>query len=94
MPRLVVKNNITAGEALAVGQTLRLGSFVKTASSAAAPTMTSRVIKNSLHVGSEFAEQMDPRELFSLNQLFDCIAALGVAMDYDRIGLKLNQKGD
>ena len=60
MPHLVFKNNITAGGALAVGQTLRLGSFVMTACPAAAPTMTSRVIKNNLRVGSEVAEQMDP----------------------------------
>ena len=63
-----------------------------TASSATAPTMTSRVIKNSLHVGSEFAEQMDPMELSSLNELLDRIAALGVAMDYDRIGLKPDRR--
>ena len=69
MPRLVVKNNITAGGALVVGQTLRLGSFIMTARSAAAPTMTSRVIENSLHVGSEFAKQMDPMELSSLNEI-------------------------
>ena len=59
-----------------------------TARSAAAPTMTSRVIKNSLHVGLGFAEQMDPMELSSLNELLDRIAALGVATDYDQIGLK------
>ena len=63
-----------------------------TARSAVAPTMTSRVIKNSLHVGSGFAEQMDPIELSSLNELLDRIAALGVAMDYDRIGLKADQR--
>ena len=50
--------------------------------------MTSRVIKNSLHVGSGFAEQMDPIELSSLNELLDRRAALGVATDYDRFGLK------
>ena len=88
MPRLVVKSNIIAGGALAVGQTLRLGSFVMAAHSAAAPTMTSWVIKNSLHVSSEVAEQMDPMELSSLNELLDRIAALGVATDYDWIGLK------
>ena len=88
MPCLVVKNNITAGGALAVGQTLWLGNFIMTARSAAAPTMTSRVIENNLHVGSEFAEQMDPIELSSLNELLDRISALGVATDYDRIGLK------
>ena len=92
MPHLVVKDNITAGGALAVGQTLRLGSFVMTACSAAAPMMTSQVIKNSLHVGLEFAEQMDPIELSSLNELLDRIAALGVATDYDRIGLKPDQR--
>ena len=92
MARLVVKDNITSGGALAVGQTLRLGGFVMTARSAAAPTMTSRVIKNSLHVGSEFAEQMDPMELSSLNELLDRIAALGVATNYERIRLKPDQR--
>ena len=92
MPHLIVKNNITAGGALAVGQTLRLGGFIMTACSAAAPTMTSRVIENSLHVGSEFTDQMDPMELSSLNELLDRIAALGVAMDYDQIGLKPDQR--
>ena len=92
MPHLIVKNNITAGGVLAVGQTLRLGSFIMTANSTAAPAMTSRVIENSLHVDSEFAEQMDPMELSSLNELLDCIAALGVATDYDRIGLKPDQR--
>ena len=62
MARLVVKDNITSGGALAVGQTLRLGGFVMTARSAVAPTMTSRVIKNSLHVGSAFTEQMRSEE--------------------------------
>ena len=88
MPRVVVENNITAGGALPVGQALRLGSFIMTACSAAVPTMTSRVIENSLHVGSEFAEQMDPMELSSLNDLLDRIAALGVTTDYDQIGPK------
>ena len=92
MARLVVKENITSGGALAVGQTLRLGGFVMTARSAAAPTMTSRVIKNSLHVGLGFTEQMDPIELSSLNELLDRIATLGVATDYDRIGLKPDQR--
>ena len=59
-----------------------------TACSAAAPTMTSRVIKIDLHVNSEFAEQLDPMELSSVNELLDRIAALGVATDYDQIGLK------
>ena len=85
MARLVVKDNITSGGTLAVGQTFRLGGLVMTARSAAAPTMTSRVIENSLHIGSKFAEQMDPMELSSLNELLDRIAALGVATNYDQI---------
>ena len=77
MARLVVKDNIITGGALAIGQTLRLGGFIMTARSAVAPTMISRVIKNSLHVGSGFAEHMDPMELSSLNELFDRICRLG-----------------
>ena len=88
MARLIVKDNITFGGALAVGQTLRLDGFVMTARSAVAPTMTSRVIENSLHVSSEYTEQMNPMELSSLKELFDCIAASEVATVYDRIGLK------
>ena len=92
MARLVVKSNITSGGALAVGQTLQLGRFVMTAHSTTAPTMTSRVIENSLRVGSKFAEQLDPMELSSLNELLYRIAALGVATDYDQIGFKPNQR--
>ena len=92
MARLVVKDNITSEGSLAVGQTLRLGGFVMTARSAVTPTMTSQVIKNSLHVSSKFTEQMDPMELSSLNKLLNRIAALGVAMNYDRIGLKPDQR--
>ena len=50
--------------------------------------MTSQVIKSDLHASSEFAEQLDPIELSSVNELLDHIAALGVATDYDQIGLK------
>ena len=59
-----------------------------TACSAATLTMTSWVIESNLHVNSELAEQLDPMELSSLNELLDRIAALGVATDYDQIGLK------
>ena len=92
MARLVVKDNITSGGALAVGQTLRLGGFVMTARSAVAPTMTSRIIKSNLHVNSELAKQLDPMELSFVNELLDRIAALGVATDYDRIGLKPDER--
>ena len=60
-----------------------------TASPAAAPTMTSRAIESNLHISLELAEQLDPMERFSLNELLDRIAALGVATDYDQIGLNL-----
>ena len=92
MARLVVKDNITSGGALAPGQTLRLGGFTMTACSAVKPTMASRLIKNRLRVDSEYAKRMDPTELSSLNRLLDRIAALGVATDYDRIGLKPDQR--
>ena len=59
-----------------------------TACSAAAPMMTSWVIESNLHVSSEFAEQLDPMELSSINDLLDRFAALGVATDYDQIGPK------
>ena len=92
MAHLVVRDNVTSGGALAVGQTLRLDGFVMSARSAAAPTMTSWVIESNLHVNSELTEQMDPMELSSLNELLDHIAALGFAMDYDRIRLKPDQR--
>ena len=63
MAHLVIKGNITSGGGLASGQTHRLGGFIMTARSAAMLTMTSRVIESSLHVISEYAEQMDPMEL-------------------------------
>ena len=92
MDRLVVKDDITSRGALAVGQTLRLGGFVMAAPSAVAPTMASWVISHNLRIGSELSEQMDPMELSSLNELLDRIAALGVATDYNRIGLKPDQR--
>ena len=85
MPRPVFKDGTIAKGALVVGQTLQLGGFLVTACSASAPTMTSRTIENNLHVSSELAEQLDPMELSSINELLDRIAALGVATDYDQI---------
>ena len=88
MPHPVFKDGAVTKGALAIGQTLRLGGFLMTSCSAAAPTMTSQVIESDLHVNSELTEQLDPMELSSLNELLDRIAALGVATDYDQIGLK------
>ena len=56
MPRPVFKDGTIAKGALAIGQTLWLGGFLMTARSAAAPTMTSRVIERNLHVSLELAE--------------------------------------
>src|SRR3954471_10185772 len=88
MPFPVFKDGAVTEGALAIGQTLRLGGFLMTACSAAAPTVTSRVIESNLHVSSESAEQLDPVELSSVNELLDRIAALGVATNYDQVGLK------
>ena len=92
MARLVIKDDITSEGALASGQTLRLGGFTMTACPAVKPTMTSRVIENRLQVDSEYSKRMDPTESSSLNELLDHIATLGVATDYDRIGLKPGQR--
>ena len=93
MARLIVKENITSGGALASGQTLQLGDFTMIVCSASEPAkMTSRVIKKRICVVSEYAKWMDPTELSSLNELLDRITALGVANDYDRIGLKPDQR--
>ena len=67
MPHPVFKDGVVAKGALAVGQTLRLGRFLMTACPAIAPTMTSRAIESNLRISSELAEQLDPMELFSLN---------------------------
>jgi len=92
MARLVIKDSITSGGALASDQTLRLGDFTMIARSAVKPTMTSQVIKNRLRVDSEYSKRMDPADLSSLNKLLDRIAAMGVATDYDQIGLKPDQR--
>ena len=69
VPHPIFKDDTVAKGALAIGQTLRLGGFIMTACSAAAPKMTSRVIESNLHVNSEFAEQLDPAEISSVNEL-------------------------
>ena len=83
MPHPVFKDETVAKGALAAGQTIRLGGFLMAACLATASTMTSQVVESNLHVCSEFAKQLDPMELSSLNELLDRIASLGVATDYD-----------
>ena len=60
MARLVIKDSITSGGALALGQTLRLGGFTMTTYSTDKPMMTSQVIEKRLHVDSEYSKRMDP----------------------------------
>ena len=88
MPLPIFKDGTVTKGALAAGQAIRLGGFLMTACSATTSTMTSRVIKSDLRINSEFAKQLDPMEPSSVNELLDRIAALGVATDYDQIGLK------
>ena len=73
MPFPVFKDSVVAKGALATGQTIRLGGFLMTACSATASTMTSRIIKSDLRINSVFAEQLDPMELPSVNELLDRI---------------------
>ena len=77
MPLPVFKDGTITKGPLAAGHTIRLGGFLMTAYSSATSTMTSWVIRSNLHVNSEFAEQLDPAELSSVNELLDRIAALG-----------------
>ena len=88
MPPPVFKDGVFAEGALAAGQTIRLGGFLMTACLAAASTMASQVVRSNLRVGPKAAERLDPIELSSVNELLDRIAALGVATDYNQIGLK------
>ena len=56
------------------------------------PMMTSWVIENPLRIDSEHSKKMDRAELLSFNELLDRLTTLGVATDYDRIGLKPDQR--
>src|SRR4051812_24405198 len=55
MPFPVFKDGTVTEGALAIGQILRLGGFLMTTPTAVAPTVTSRVIENNLHVSSASA---------------------------------------
>ena len=62
------------------------------ARAAVKPKAALEIAKHRLRIGLEHPEKMDPTDVLSLNQLLDRIAALGVATDYDRIGLKPDQR--
>ena len=63
------------------------------ARAAVKPTMTTQIIENCLCIDFKYCKQMDPMELSSLKKLLDRITAMGVAVDYDQIGLKPDQIG-
>ena len=75
MPLPIFKDGIIDKGALAAGQTIRLGGFLMTACPAAALTKTSQVVGSNLRVSSKAAEQLDPMELSSVNELLDRIAS-------------------
>ena len=52
----------------------------------------SQTTKNHLRIGLEHSDKMDPADVSSLNEHLDRIAALGVATDNNRIGLKPDQR--
>ena len=92
MDRLVINDNITSGGALVPGQILQLGGFTMGARSTVKPKVAPQIAKPHLRIGLEHFKKMDPADVTSLNELLDRIAALGVATDYDRIGLKPDQR--
>ena len=92
MARLVINEDITSGGALTPGQVLQLGGFTMGARSAVKPMVIPTITKHHLHASLEHSEKMDPANVSSLIELLDRIAALVVAIDYDRIGIKPNQR--
>ena len=88
MARLVINDDITSGRALTPGQVLQHGGFTMGARSAVKPTAAPTIVKHHLHISLEYSKKMDLADVSSLNELLDRIAALEVAIDYDRIGLK------
>ena len=92
MACLIIKDNIISGEALALGQTLWLGNFIMGARPTVKPEAAQLIVKNRLRIGPEYSDALDPADVSDLNELLDHIAALGVATDYDRIGVKPDQR--
>ena len=92
MACLVINDNVTSGRALAPGQVLQLGGFTMGTRLAVKPKTAPAIAKHHLRIGLEHSKKMDPADASSLNELLDHIAALGVAIDYDRIGLKPDQR--
>ena len=92
MARLVINNNITSGGCLASGQTLRFGGFTMRARAAIEPATPPMAAGHHPHIGPKYSEKLDLADVSPLNELLDRIIALGVSTDYDRTGLKADQK--
>ena len=56
------------------------------------PTAPLMMAKTHLRIDIEYSEKMDLADVLSSNELLDRIPALGVSTDYDRIGLKPDQR--
>ena len=91
MARLVTNDNITSGRSLTFGQTQQLNGFTIGLFTAIKPTTPPTTVKYHC-IGLEYSEKMDPADVWSLNELLDCIAALGVSIDYDWIRLKPDER--
>ena len=65
MARLVIKDNITSGGALAPGQVLQLGSFTIGARTAVKPKAALEIAEHRLRIGLEHPEKMDPTDVSS-----------------------------
>ena len=92
MARLVINENITSVGCLASGQTLRFGGFTMRVRTAIEPATTLTAAGHHPCIIPKYSEKLDPIDISSLNELLDCIAALGVSTDYDRIRLKPDQR--
>ena len=92
MARLGVNDKITSGTALVHGQILQIGNFTIGARPAIKPKAVPRIAKNYFRINPEGIEKMDPADVSSLRELLDRIATLGVATDFDLVGLKPDQR--
>ena len=92
MARLVINSDITSGRSLTSGQVLQHSGFTVGARTTIKTKASPMIAKHHPRIGLEYSEKMDPADISSLNELLDRIAALGLSTDYDRIGLKPDQR--
>ena len=92
MACLVINNNITSKGCLASGQTLRFGGFTMRTRAAVEPATPPMAARHGPRICPKYSKKLDPTDVSSLNKILDRIAVLGVSTDYDRIGIKPNQR--